>query len=122
MFVRFTTQETDSQSNSLQGIFIAIHNLRRENRLEPHEDEIAWRNLQWLAMHLKAPKILEEPEHYRAISWFKDTAREPIKRIRELIPILESHDIHIQMKTTDEPGIVIYEDGWQIAAKPRRGT
>jgi hypothetical protein len=69
-------------------------------------------------MHLKAPKILEEPGNHRALSWFKDSAKEPLKRIRKIVAVLHEHGVPIELVKTTDPGVVIYEDGWQIVAKP----
>ncbi len=120
MLVRYTTLETDEQSNALQGIFMAISTLRDKNALATHEEEVALASLRWLGMHLKSPTCLQDPENYRAICWFKDTAKEPLRRVRDLIPILEDHEVHVQMHTTNDPGVLMFVDGWQVVAMPRK--
>jgi hypothetical protein len=39
---------------------------------------------------------------------------------RELVAILEAHDIRTEMITSDRPGYVVYEDQYQVVAEPFR--
>ena len=71
-------------------------------------------------MHLKSPACLREPGNSRAISWFHPRALEPIRRVRAIVEIVREHGVQVEQVTTRDPGIVIYEDGWQVVAKPRR--
>ena len=43
-----------------------------------------------------------------------------IDRVWTLKAFLEELDVFIDVITTRDPGIVVYEDGHQIVAKPRR--
>ena len=72
---------------------------------------------------------LEKPERFsrkrnsyhrdqRAIAWFKDTAAEHLRRIRELVSILEAHGRPVSMLTSARPGYVVYEDEHQVVAEP----
>jgi hypothetical protein len=80
--------------------------------------------LDWFKANLTIPDKFtnSNPPYYRkkrkAISWFKDTATEHIGKIRQIITILENHNIHAQMIQTDKPGYIVYEDGHQIVAEP----
>ena len=71
-------------------------------------------------MHLKSPAVLREDGNERALSWFHPRATRPIEKVRSIAALLEEHGIVVDMIKTDDPGIVIYEDGWQVVAKPRR--
>ncbi len=55
------------------------------------------------------------------VSWFKDTpsAQEWISVFRDLVAILEDSDMEVGMLTTDKPGMIVYEDDYQIVAKSR---
>jgi hypothetical protein len=35
--------------------------------------------------------------------------------------ILENHGYTVDVLKTDDPGIVLFEDGWQVVAKPPKG-
>jgi hypothetical protein len=38
-----------------------------------------------------------------------------------LVEIIKAHGFQVELHKTREPGRVIYEDGWQVVAKPVRG-
>jgi len=38
-----------------------------------------------------------------------------------LVALLREHGYHVDVLKTDDPGIVLYEDKWQVVAKPRKG-
>ena len=120
MYIRFVIGELDEQSRSPAGVFQVAFELRDRNLLEPHEE--AWLNeeLRWLKMHLKSPDCLAEPGNERAICWFHPRALRPIEKVRSIAALLEEKGLQVHMLKTKDPGIIIYEDGWQVAAKPRR--
>jgi len=53
-----------------------------------------------------------------ALSWFKDSAIEHIRKMHGLAQILRAHDVHVEVIKTDRPGYVVYEDAYQITAEP----
>jgi hypothetical protein len=57
-----------------------------------------------------------------AISWFKASARNHVRRLYELVECLESHGVTVRRVLTDRPGYVVYEDPYQVAAVPFRET
>jgi hypothetical protein len=121
MFLRFSTKILDTDSTRNLGILVAAHELRDEGNISKDEHEVLRKALKWFNEQLSIPKILEDQEHRRAISWFKPDAREPIRRMWELAELLKYHGIEIEIHKTNDPGIVIYEDGWQVIAKPVKG-
>jgi len=40
--------------------------------------------------------------------------------VRAIKAILEEAGYHIEQIETRDPGVVIYEDGWQVVAKPKK--
>ncbi len=121
MYIRFQGQRRNETSSSKLGIFQLAFELRDEGNAPKYLETELLRNIQWLKEHLKSPDILGEDVHHRAISWFKPNAKEPIKRVRAIAAILNEHGYSIEQVQTRDPGIVIYEDGHQIIAKPRKG-
>lgn len=69
-------------------------------------------------MHLKIPACLRERGNERAICWFKPEARIPIAYAWDMVAVLRERGHHVEMLKTAEPGTLLYEDGWQIVAKP----
>ena len=120
MYIRFQGRVKNERTNTYLGIFQIAYELRDSDKLEKHHEKELLKNIQWLKTHLKNPKELNIEENYRAISWFSTKAHEPMKRIRSIKVILEEHGYIIDTIKSKDPGIVIYEDGWQIVAKPRK--
>ena len=122
MYIRFASKKINSESNSPEGVFYSIWKLLDKDVLSEYELDIVDKCFDWLGMHFKAPACLSDPENRRAICWFKDSATEPMKRIWPIVQVLEDHGIYIEKIKTSDPGVIIYESGWQVAAKPyRRG-
>ncbi len=119
MDIRFVTAKRCDQSGAMTGVFQAAFSLQERDVLEAWEEEWLERELAWLKMHLKSPACLSEPENRRAICWFHPRARRAIDKVRSIAALLAEHGELVTMKKTTDPGIVIYEDGWQVAAKPR---
>ena len=120
MFVRFCLLRRDADSHSPQGVFQAAMNLRDAGELESYEEEWLERDLAWLRMHLPSPDCLRDEGNHRAICWFRPTARNAIDRVRGIVALLQSRGVIVQMVTTADPGTIVYEDKWQVVAKPLR--
>ncbi|PTU32184.1 hypothetical protein CJD38_05855 [Stenotrophobium rhamnosiphilum] len=110
----------DSDSGYNAGILVAAHKLRDEGNLTVEEHRQLRLCLKWFNDELEIPTILKEPEHRRAISWFKSEAKEPIAKMWELKKVLIEHGIHVEVLHTIDPGVVVYEDKWQVIAKPQK--
>ena len=121
MLIRFTTLATDPDSGYAGGVLVSAHTLRDEGDLTPDEHLELHEALSWFNEQLFVPKVLEQSEHRRAISWFKPAAEEAIRRMWHLKQLLDRHGHHVEVLRTLEPGSVVYEDDWQLIAKPRKG-
>lgn len=121
MLIRFTTLALDPDSGYTSGVLVAAHTLRDEGDLTVQEHEELREALSWFNEKLFVPKLLEQVEHRRAISWFKPAAVEAIQRMWRLKDLLGLHGHHVEVLRTSEAGTVVYEDDWQLIAKPRKG-
>lgn len=119
-YIRFQTRVQDAYSHRPTGVFMAVNALREINEVAPYHMAELERHLSWLRMHLKSPPVLKDDGNERALSWFHPRAKEPIKRVRAMVEILREYGVVIDQVSTDSPGYVVYEDGWQIVAKPFR--
>lgn len=119
-YVRFQGLELNCGTSSKRGIFQLAYQLKYSPNTAEYDDKELRKNLNWLEMHLNAPSILDRAGHKRAICWFKDAAHEPLKRIRSIKFLLEEYGYWVDQITTGKPGYILYEDGWQVAAKPFR--
>lgn len=122
MYLRFALKVLENDSGYRRGVLVAAHELRDDGDLTVEEHRELLESLAWFNLHLNHPACLADPENRRAISWFKPEALKPISRMWRLKAILENHGHAVDVLKTDDPGIVLFEDGWQIVAKPRRGT
>jgi hypothetical protein len=124
MYVRFVVPEIHEDSERALGVFQAAYKLRDEERLFPYEKALLEEISQWFDNHLEKPTrfTASKPPYYRkkskAISWFRDSAHEHIARIREIVAMLENHDISVRMLKAEHVGYVVYEDDYQVVAEP----
>ncbi len=120
MYLRFVSSQQDAASHSLVGVFTHAYDIRDTAELEQHEVETLERALDWFRMHLKIPPVLKEPGNERAICWFKPAAKRPLEYAWQLVHLLRERGIEIELTKTRDPGTILYEDGWQIVAKPHK--
>lgn len=120
MYIRFESFRKIETSRSRLGIFQAALELKDSGELRLYDEEVLEENLQWLNTHLKSPKCLSEDHNFRAVCWFHFRAKKPIEKVRAIVEVLKEYGVHIQTVKTKDPGIIIYEDGWQVAAKPHK--
>jgi len=119
-YLRFQGLRPNPGTASKSGIFQLAYDLKYRPFTTSYDDADLRRQLGWLETHLDAPDILDQPDHFRAICWFKDRAHAPLQCVWSLKRILESYGYWIDVVKTWHPGQIIYEDGWQVAAKPQR--
>ena len=121
MYIRFIIKDLDPDSGHRQGVFQALVEAKENDLLQAYEVEQAEAINAWFNENLKEPVRLRRSSKYhtqnKAISWFKDTAISHISKMRELVAILEAHDIAVEMLQTERPGYVVYEDTYQIVAE-----
>ena len=92
--------------------------------LHKYEEEHLEEPRLWFNANLQKPARFtsSRPPHCRkqskAVSWFKDNAKEHIAKVREMVAILESHGQAVRMLKAEGVGYVVYEDEWQIVAEP----
>jgi hypothetical protein len=121
-YLRFTLLQRCAESKRKLGALVGAHDLRDDGDLSADEHEQLRCLLGWFNRYLEVPGVLSEPGNHRALCWFKPQAREPLRRMWALREIYRAQGIIIEVHRTCDPGIVLYEDGWQVVAKPRRGV
>ena len=121
VFIRFVLSEVDEDSHRRTGVLVAAHRLRDSDELDEHERARLTRLLAWFNEHLRVPPPLSRPGNHRALSWFKPNATKPVSRMWEVVHLLRAHGLLVDVLKTDDPGSVLYEDKWQVVAKPPRG-
>jgi hypothetical protein len=122
VYLRFVVHNKDSDSHRLQGLFHAVYELSDSKKLT-YEEEAQFRALTiWFKENLKIPTRFARSKnpkpHNKAISWFKDSAKEHIRKMREMSEILKKHGITTKMIHEKKIGYVVYEDEFQVTAVP----
>jgi hypothetical protein len=120
MFLRFSILEADPDSRQMRGLFIAAHELFDAGMLETYEAHWLQGLLDWFNQNLESPKCLARDENDRAICWFRADAGEHVRKMWELVSFFRSRGIHVRVHKSAEPGTIVYSDGHQVAAIPRR--
>jgi hypothetical protein len=121
-YIRFVIAHLHPQSGAPRGIFSALYALERDGELA--DSELAWFREEeaWFEKHLKRPTRLAKARspnaQAAAVSWFKDSAVEHVRRMHALAALLHARDIPVDILRTDRPGYIVYEDEFQVTAEP----
>lgn len=119
-YLRFTVPAVDPRSGSSAGIFTAAYALRDDPTLAYHEQLLLEEILAWYRTHLVVPACLKEPGNRRALCWFTDHAGHAMKKMWTLVALLRERGILVRLERTDDPGLIVWENPWQVVARPRR--
>src|SRR5665213_2811124 len=100
MYLRFTTQFINPYGELETGIFMALRYLRDDHSLTKDEDVNRLKELSaWFNRNLEKPtRFSNGTSKYNAnvsLSWYKDSAKEHIKKLQEFVEIAEKYDIII---------------------------
>ena len=122
IFVRFVCFRFVESQRSRLGLFQALD----EARGNPASPDWALKELGvlsgWFSKHLPVPDRFErggwKGVGQPGLSWFKDTALEHIRNMHRLKLALEECGVHVDVFTTDDPGVIIYQDDHQVVAEP----
>lgn len=126
MYIRFVVNELDSDSHKRLGIFHAIRYLRDDGELTHQEEDKINKVMDWFADNLDKPSRLSKSSKNhttnKAITWFKHTANIHINKMWEIVSVLRSHGISVDVIKTEKPGYIVYEDQHQVAAEAFKET
>ena len=120
MLVRFVADWNDEDSGVTAGLFLAASWVR--DHADPAEvDLVRLAELrEWFDAHLDRPRRFNRSRRpnrkKKAISWFKDSAREHIVRARKMAD--SAAGIRIREIRTNRSGYVVFEDDFQLVAEP----
>jgi hypothetical protein len=121
MFVRFAVGADADNAFRLDGVIMVAWALRGQGELYDHES--AWLDevIDWFNEHLPCPpfrkKLCAGEWSRNAVCWFRDSAGEPLRRIWDLVALLDEHGTTVRMITTDKPGTIVYADKYQVVAQ-----
>ncbi len=122
MYIRFITQFINEYDETETGIFQALRFIR-DHHSTPDEDVHTLKELRnWFNINLEAPNRFSNASNKNpaaiSLSWFKDSAKEHIKKVYEVREVLYKYAIVVEVVTTKNPGYIVYEDDYQVSAVP----
>lgn len=126
MYIRFVIHYKDQDSGKRMGLFHASRELRDAGLVDVYEEEQLISIRDWFDENLKKPHSFSKSKKPNAkgvaISWFKDSAVEHIRKMYEMKTIIEDHGLVVDVVRTEKPGYVVYEDQYQVTAQPYAET
>jgi hypothetical protein len=83
------------------------------------EHQLVWleETYAWLNEHLPCPPFSTSRWSRDAVTWFKDNAGDPIKRMWEIVMLLREHGVPVRLLRSKNPGKVLYEDEYQVVVE-----
>jgi hypothetical protein len=122
MYLRFVTMSIHPLSRVSLGIFQAAYKLHYGDALSDYEREQLRAILDWFNEYLPAPTRFTRSRRKtylrHGVCWFKPSARTCLAHIWEMAALLENNGVWVRMLKAERPGLVLYEDAWQIVAQP----
>jgi hypothetical protein len=119
IFVRFVVGTNREKPTHQTGVITSLEYLKKTGQLPDYEAEHVEEIFLWLNTHLPCPPFKAKDWSPDAISWFKGSAQSMISKFREMIAILEQYDHPVRMLKTEQPGMILYEDEFQVVAQSR---
>jgi hypothetical protein len=126
MYIRFVIGVVDPDSGAETGIFQTLTELLDHEDIPAHTRDELHGVRDWFRRNLKAPRRLNRSRRPhripKAICWFKPTAIEHIEKARSIVQALQELGVDVRMLKTNNPGYIVYQDEFQIAAEPFADT
>ena len=122
MFIRFVIEDLDADSGRRQGLFQAAETLLTNGRVPSHDAHYLEELYAWFKVHLPVPDRFAASSRphakAQALSWFRGTATQHIRQMREYQRLLEEAGLRVSVLRTERPGYVVFEDEYQVVAYP----
>lgn len=119
MFLRFVVGYDSESPRKLTGLFTEMEYLRKEGFLQDYQENMVIEVFEYFNNNLPCPPYSEKNWSINAISWFKDSAIVFINKMWDLAAILEQNDLNVRVLKTEKPGMILYEDEFQIVSQNR---
>ena len=117
-YIRFQTQLRCSDTGRPAGIFVAAGRVEDRTTLPESTRERLREVLAWFNSNLTVPKLDEAD--WRCLFWFRSDSQPVVSRFWELAYLLEDEGVFVSKLRTRQPGMIVYRDEHQVAAKPQR--
>jgi hypothetical protein len=114
MYVRLVVGADDEDHRLLTGLVAEAKGLRKAGHLTQDEEALLEKHYEWLNTNLPCPPYSTSDWPKTVAAWFKDSAKEPIRRVRAIGALLEDHGFQVRMLRSRNPGKIYYEDEFQV--------
>ncbi len=113
LYIRFVVGGEGEHHRRLTGLITEARLLRDRGELAHYEEEWLAEVYEWFNKNLSCPPFSTR-RWSSAVSWFKDSAEDSIQKMRELSVLLEGHGLQVRMLRSENPGLILYEDAYQV--------
>ncbi|MBK1790621.1 hypothetical protein [Persicirhabdus sediminis] len=119
-YYRYCAPYESDYTQQRYGVFIAVWHLIRDKKVSPKDEQAYWEARDWFEENLPIPPFHAEGNPRRAITWFKDSVMnsEVVAKLSIYRDIAQRYGTEIELISTEDPGLIIYEDEYQIASAP----
>lgn len=119
-YLRFATTLRCPDTARPLGIFRSAGKLRDTKKVEPWAGERIEEICKWFNANLPCPHL--DGNDWRAIFWFRSERQPMVRMLWELAAIIEEHGVFVEFIAKDNPGMIVYNDEFQVAAIPHSGS
>jgi hypothetical protein len=117
-YIRFQTQLRCRNTGHPADIFVAAGRIEDRTTLPDETRDRLREVLTWFNRNLTVPAL--DDCDWRCLFWFRSNSQSVISRLWELAYLLEDEGVFVTKVRTRQPGMIVYRDEHQVAAKPRR--
>jgi len=118
-FIRFVISHRHLEPAACNGTLRLAYRLRGASVATRADRSALAEALNWFEGNIGTPaRPRGYRRHTRGVSWFKDTAVDHLARMHEIRRVLERYGHQVEMLTEARVGEVVYEDEYQVVAKP----
>lgn len=115
-----------NERGGFSGVFGLVNRLGQGKELGYEEECFRRVNNRWYDSAYPDPSDIDPTVYDHelnpyAAAWFKVTAAHLLERLGGYLAILDRHGVAYEIRRTDHPGRIIYEDAYQVVAVPDTG-
>lgn len=118
MYLRLVVTRRDEESSRRQGVFTSAYELLDGGTVEGEERERLSDLISWFERNLPPPDRSRLVP--RSLFWFRPGTDRLVRKLWDLAAILREHGYHVELLKTARPGVICYQDTYQVAAMPFR--
>ena len=118
-YIRFIVTTDHDSKTACTGVVASLRILGEDGNLPDYYLESSTEIFDEMNRDLTCPPWHDAKLDSGCVSWFKDTAggQHWIGKFREIVAILEDAGVEVATLTTERPGMIVYEDEFQVVAK-----